>query len=77
MDEQTEKGNQYTYGHSRAINIHTMEVDRHGQSIYLRWNKRQTRIINIPTMDEQTDNNNQYTYTYDERTDRQGRSTYL
>jgi Fe-S cluster biosynthesis and repair protein YggX len=61
MDEQTDKGRQYTYGHSYAINIHTMEVDRQGQSIYLRWNKRQTRIINIPTMDE----------------DKQGLSIYL
>ena len=78
MDEQRDKGNQYTYN---GI------TDRQGQSIYIRWMKRdkgnqytydgrrKTREINIPTMDEdkqgqsniptineQTDKGNQYTY---------------
>jgi hypothetical protein len=43
IDEQTDKGNQYTYDGL---------TDRKGQSIYLRWTKRQTREIDIPTMDE-------------------------
>ena len=63
MDEQTDKGNQYTYDE---------RIDRQGQSIYryLRWTNRQTMAFNIPTKDEQTDKGNQY--AYDGRTDRQG-----
>ena len=55
MEEQTAKGNQYTYDGL---------TDRKGQSIYLQWTKRHktSRSINILTMDEQTDKGNQYTY---------------
>jgi len=53
MDEQTDKGNQYTYDG---------RTDRQGKSIYLRWINTQTRAINLPTMDEQTDKGNEYTY---------------
>jgi hypothetical protein len=65
MDEQTNKGNQYTYDG---------RIDRQGQSIYLQWTNIQTKAINIPTMDEdrqgqsiylrwmKTDKGNQYTY---------------
>jgi hypothetical protein len=66
MDEQTDKGNQYSYDG---------RTDRQGKSIYLRWMNRQTRAINIPRMDEQTVKSNQY--TYDGLTDRQGQSIYL
>ena len=44
MDEQTDKGNQYTYDG---------RTDRQRQSI--RWTNRQTNAINIPTMEEHTD----------------------
>ena len=44
MDEQTDKGNQYTYDG---------RTDRQRQSI--RWTSRQTNAINIPTMEEHTD----------------------
>jgi hypothetical protein len=47
MDEQTDKDNRYTYDGRK---------DRQGQSIYLRWTKRQRTAINIPTIDEKTDN---------------------
>ena len=43
MDEQTDKGNKYTY-HG--------QIDRQGQSICLRWTYRETRAINISMMDE-------------------------
>jgi hypothetical protein len=49
MNEQTDKGNQYTYDG---------KTNRQGQSIYLRWMNRQTRASNKPT----THKGNQYTY---------------
>ena len=52
MNEQTNKGNQYNCDG---------RTERLGQSIYIQWNNRQTRAINIPAMDE----------------DRQGQSIYL
>jgi asparagine N-glycosylation enzyme membrane subunit Stt3 len=88
MDEQTEKGYQYTYygrRKTRAINIPTMDEDKKGQSNiptineqtdkgnqYTYDGRRQTRAINKPTMDEKTDTGNQY--TYDGRIDRQRQS---
>jgi hypothetical protein len=67
MDEQTEKGNQYTYD-GRIV--------RQGQSIYPRWiPDEQTDMDNQYTYDGQTDKSNQY--TYDGQTDRQGQSIYL
>jgi hypothetical protein len=66
MNEQIEKGTQYTYDGL---------TDRQGQSIYLRWTNRQKRALDIPTMGEQTDRGNQY--NYDGGTDRQGQSIYL
>ena len=53
MDEQTDKGNQYTYDR---------RTDRQRHSIFIPRTNRQTRAINIPTMDEQTEKGNQYTY---------------
>jgi broad specificity polyphosphatase/5'/3'-nucleotidase SurE len=75
MDEQTDKGNQYTYdGRTKGTRLSTYvrwpETDKGNQYIYDR--RRQKRAINIPTMDEKTDKGNQY--TYDGRTDRQGQS---
>jgi broad specificity polyphosphatase/5'/3'-nucleotidase SurE len=75
MDEQTDKGNQYTYdGRTNGTRLSTYvrwpETDKGNQYIYDR--RRQKRAINIPTMDEKTDKGNQY--TYDGRTDRQGQS---
>jgi broad specificity polyphosphatase/5'/3'-nucleotidase SurE len=75
MDEQTDKGNQYTYdGRTNRTRLSTYvrwpETDKGNQYIYDR--RRQKRAINIPTMDEKTDKGNQY--TYDGRIDRQGQS---
>jgi hypothetical protein len=91
MDEQTDKGNQYTYNE---------RTGRQGQSIYLRWTNKQNMAINIPTMAgdrpwqsiylrwPETDNGNQYTYdgrrqtrainipTMNEKTDKGNRYTY-
>jgi len=66
MDEQTNKGNQYTYDG---------RTDKRRKSIYLRWMNRETRAINLPRMDEQTVKSNQY--TYDGLTDKQGQWMYL
>ena len=75
MDEQTDKGNQYTYdGRTNGTRLSTYvrwpETDKGNQYIYD--GRRQKRAINIPTMDEKTDKGNQY--TYDGRIDRQGQS---
>ena len=75
MDEQTDKGNQYTYdGRTNGTRLSTYvrwpETDKGNQYIYD--GLRQKRAINIPTMDEKTDKGNQY--TYDGRIDRQGQS---
>ena len=75
MDEQTEKGNQYTYdGRTNGTRLSTYvrwpETDKGNQYIYD--GRRQKRAINIPTMDEKTDKGNQY--TYDGRIDRQWQS---
>jgi hypothetical protein len=66
MNEQTDKGNKYTYDG---------RIDKQGQSICRRWTYRETRVINIPKRDEQTEKVNQY--TYDRLTERQGQSIYL
>ena len=65
MDEQTNKGNQYTYDG---------RIDRQGQSIYLQWTNIQTKAINISTMDEQIDKGNQHTYDGSARTNKQTRA---
>ena len=75
MDEQTDKGNQYTYdGRTNGTRLSTYvrwpETDKGNQYIYD--GRRQKRAINIPTMDEKTDKGNQY--TYDGRIDRQWQS---
>ena len=92
MDEQADKGNQYTYDG---------RTDRQGQSIYLRWMKtykgnhytyngrtgRQGQSIYLRRTNRQTRAINIPTmdeqadkgkqYTYDGRKDRQGKSIYL
>jgi CDP-glycerol glycerophosphotransferase (TagB/SpsB family) len=65
MDEQIDKGNQYTYDGRK---------DKQGQSIYRQWMKTD-KGNKLPTMDKQTNKGNQY--TYDGRTDRKGQSIYL
>ena len=65
MDEQTDKGNQYTYDGRK---------DKERQSIYMQWMKTD-KGNQLPTMDKQTFKGKQY--TYDGRTDRQGQSIYL
>jgi hypothetical protein len=65
MDEQIDKGNQYTYDGRK---------DKQGQSIYRQWMKTD-KGNQLPTMDKQTDKGNQY--TYNGRSDRQGQSIYL
>jgi hypothetical protein len=77
MDEQT-KGNQYTYDG---------RTERQGQSIYIQWNNRQTRAINIPTMDEDrqeqsiylrwTNRQNRAINIFIMTEERQGQSIYL